>query len=368
MKSLLSGDRPFLVIVLILALGGLAVFSSASLGLLARQGGSIAHIAISQIIFGLGAGTVALALTRLTPLRAIKKAAPYFYGFTIFLTLLVFVPHLGVHTNGATRWINLGFTTIQPAEFLKFGVVLMIGWWISTHSRELKDYRKGLLPFMAIVGLPAVVLLMQPNTSTTALVLATSGIMYFAAGAPWRDFAILAGTAILAIALILFMRPYAMKRVMTFIHPSADSLGSGYQIQQSLIAIGSGQVTGRGFGQSVQKFNYLPEPNGDSVFAVYGEEFGFIGSLILILLFALFAARGIVIAGQSKDLFGGLVALGFSWLIAFQAFVNMSAMLGIVPLTGLPLPFVSQGGTALMMALAAAGLILNIAAHKTSRV
>jgi cell division protein FtsW len=365
--KVLSGDRVFLVITIILALGGLAVFSSAALGLLAREGGSISRIAISQIVFGLGAGAVALAAARLVPLPLIKKYAPYIYAATLLLTLAVFIPGLGVHTNGATRWISLGFTTIQPAESLKFGTVLMVGWWLSAHARGLKDWRKGILPFLAIVGVPAAALLMQPNTSTTMLVLVTSGIMYFAAGAPWRDFLILFLCGVAAIALVLVVRPYAMARVMTFIHPSADSLGSGYQIQQSLIAIGSGQLSGRGFGQSVQKFNYLPEPQGDSVFAVFGEEFGFIGSLILVVLFGMFAARGVVIAGQSKDLFGGLVALGFAWLIAFQAFVNMSAMLGIIPLTGLPLPFVSQGGTALMMALAAAGLILNIAARKSAR-
>lgn len=365
--KILSGDRAFLIITIILGLGGLAIFSSASLGLLARSGGSISRIALSQIVFGLGAGAVALAVARLTPLAFIRKYAPYIYGLTLFLTLIVFIPGLGVHTLGATRWINLGFTTVQPAEFLKFGVILMMAWWLSKYPRELKDPRKGILPFMLIVGVPAVALLLQPNTSTTMLVLVTSGVMYFAAGAPWRDFAILAVCVVLALGVVLVARPYTMKRIMTFIHPSANSLSDGYQIQQSLIAIGSGQFTGRGFGQSVQKFNYLPEPQGDSVFAVFGEEFGFIGSLVLVLLFGAFAARGIVIAGESRDMFGGLVALGCAWLIAFAAFVNMSAMLGILPLTGLPLPFVSQGGTALMMALAAAGLILNIAAHKSAR-
>lgn len=365
--KILSGDRPFLFITTILAVGGLAIFSSALLGLLARENADVAKIALSQIVFGLGAGAVALTAARLTPLSVIKKFTPWIYGMTLFLTALVFIPGLGVHANGASRWLNLGFTTIQPAEFLKFGAVLMIGWWLSDNARELKNFKKGLIPFLAIVGIPTLVLLLQPNTSTTALVLTTAGIMYFAVGAPLRDFAIIGLCVVMAAGLVLVVRPYAMARVVTFLHPTSDALGSGYQIQQSLIAIGSGQLTGRGFGQSVQKFNYLPEPQGDSVFAVYSEEFGFIGSFVMVILFALFAARGIVIAGESKDMFGGLVTLGFSWLIAFQAFVNMSAMLGIVPLTGLPLPFVSQGGTALMMVLASAGLILNVAAHKTKK-
>lgn len=365
--KIFTGDRMFLVITAILALGGIAIFSSAALGLLAREGAGVSKIALNQVVFGLGAGIAAFAIARTIPLTLIKKWAPYLYGASVLLTLLVFAPGIGVHANGATRWLNLGFTTVQPAEFLKFGVVLMIAWLLSRNAKHLKDWRRGILPFLIIVGAPAAILLAQPNTSTMMLVLATSGIMYFAAGAPWRDFGIILVLALIAGAAVLHFRPYAMARVETFLNPSGDSLGSGYQIQQSLIAIGSGGFAGRGFGQSVQKFNYLPEPEGDSVFAVFGEEFGFSGTLILVLLFAMFAARGIVIAGESRDLFGGLVALGFSWLIAFQAFVNMSAMLGIIPLTGLPLPFVSQGGTALMMALAAAGLILNIAAHRTAR-
>ena len=360
-----TGDRAFLVITAVLALGGIAIFSSALLGLLARPNASVASAALSQVVFGLGAGIGAFAIARTIPLALVKRWAPWLYGASLLLTALVFVPGIGKHVNGATRWLDLGITTVQPAEFLKFGAVIMVAWLLSKYSKKLKDWRYGLAPFLGIVGAPAVILLAQPNTSTTALVLATAGIMYFAAGAPMRDFAVIALIAIVTLAALLHFRPYAMKRVETFIHPSAaDALGGGYQIQQSLIAIGSGGISGRGFGQSVQKFNYLPEPDGDSVFAVFGEEFGFIGSVILVALFALFAARGIVIAGESRDLFGGLTALGFSWLIAFQAFVNMSAMLGIVPLTGLPLPFVSHGGTALMMVLAAAGLILNIAAHR----
>jgi cell division protein FtsW len=363
MRSL-SGDKTFLVIVAILALGGLAIFSSASLGLLARTSGTISHEVLTQAIFGLGGGAIAFLIARRTPLALIKQAAPYIFGITLFLTLLVFIPGVGSHVNGATRWIDLRFTTIQPAEFLKVGVVLMMAWYLAKYAKHLRDIRKGLLPFLAIIGVPALVLLVQPNTSTTMLIVVTGAIMYFAAGAPLRDFGILALLVVVVGAGILLVRPYTLQRVMTFIHPSENSLDSSYQIQQSLIAVGSGGFAGRGFGESVQKFNYLPEPDGDSVFAVFAEECGFVGAVILVVLFAALAARGIVIAGESRDLFGGLVALGLAWLIAFQAFVNMSAMLGVIPLTGLPLPFVSQGGTALLVVLACAGLILNVAAHR----
>jgi len=215
-----------------------------------------------------------------------------------------------------------------------------------------------------MLTVPAILLLAQPNTSTTLLIIATGMAMYFAAGAPWRDFGILILIAAIGLGSIIYVRPYAIQRIETFFNPSANSLGSGYQIQQSLIAIGSGGIFGRGFGQSVEKFNYLPEPDGDSVFAVFAEETGFIGTMLLLALFVALAARGIVIAGNSNDLFGGLIALGFSLIIIIQAFINICAMLGIIPLTGMPLPFISHGGTALMAALLMCGFILNVAAHR----
>jgi cell division protein FtsW (lipid II flippase) len=158
-----------------------------------------------------------------------------------------------------------------------------------------------------------------------------------------------------------------MNRVQTFLDPSENALTTGYQIQQSLIAIGSGGLVGRGYGQSVQKFNYLPEPVGDSVFAVFGEEFGFLGTVLLVLLFTAFAARGLMIAADAANTFGALAAAGLTLMITLSAFMNIGAMLGILPLTGLPLPFISHGGTALLSVLASVGIILNVAAHRTKK-
>lgn len=362
----ISGDRIFLTLVALIALAGLAIFSSATLGLLARQDSSISRDILLQAGLGLGLGFLALLAARAIPLALLKRWAPYLFGLSLLFTALVFIPGVGLHANGATRWINIGFTTIQPAEFLKIGVVLFLAWWLAPRARQLKDYQKGLLPFVGIIAIPSALLLAQPNTSTTMLILMTCGIMYFAAGAPWRDFGILLGLAIVAFGIVVLMRPYVLARVETFMHPGANSLSSGYQIQQSLIAIGSGGLMGRGFGQSVEKFNYLPEPDGDSVFAVFAEETGFIGAALLLALFVALAARGIVIAGDSRELFGGLIALGLSFLIITQAFINICAMLGIIPLTGLPLPFVSHGGTALMAVLLMCGLILNVSAQRKS--
>ena len=359
-----AGDRMFFMLVLGIVLAGLAIFSSAALGLLARESSSVSKDILLQAGLGFGLGLVVLFAARAIPLRWLKCSAPYVFVATLLFTAMVFVPGIGFHAGGATRWINLHFTTVQPSEFLKIGFVLVLAWWLAPRARQLANPKKGLLPFIALLAVPSVILLAQPNTSTTLLILLTGTVMYFVAGAPWRDFGILILTAILVIGMVVWIRPYALARVKTFLDPSANSLSSGYQIQQSLIAIGSGGLTGRGFGQSVEKFNYLPEPDGDSVFAVFAEETGFVGAMILLMLFVALSARGIVIAGNSRDLFGGLVALGFSFIIILQAFSNMCAMLGIIPLTGLPLPFISHGGTALMSALLMCGCILNVAAYR----
>lgn len=361
--KLFSGDRVFVLLVMGLALLGLATFSSAALGLLARETSSVSRDILLQAGLGFGLGLIVFMLARSVPFASLKRYAPHIFIGTLILTALVFVPGIGFHSGGATRWINLRFTTLQPAEFLKIGFVLALAWWLAPRARQLKDPRKGLLPFLAFLAVPAAILLAQPNTSTTMLLVVTGMVMYFAAGAPWRDFALLVLSAALVLGIVIMVRPYVLERVKTFIDPSANSLSSGYQIQQALIAVGSGGLLGRGFGQSVEKFNYLPEPDGDSIFAVFAEETGFLGAVLLLTLFVALAARGIVIAGNSTDLFGGLVATGFSFLIIFQAFINISAMLGIIPLTGLPLPFVSHGGTALAATFLMCGLILNVAAR-----
>ncbi|MDB5189641.1 MAG: Cell division protein FtsW [Parcubacteria group bacterium] len=366
MKSL-TGDRLFALIVTILVVGGAAMFLSAALGLLARQNADLGHLAVTQLVLGLIPGVIALVVIRFLPPSLLLKSVLPYYVFSLLLTASVFIPGLGHHTNGATRWIDLGPVTIQPAEFLKIAVVLMFAAYLAKMKGKLSEFKYGLGGFIVIVGIPALLLLLQPNTSTVLVIGVTTAAMYFIAGAPWRDFAILAVAALLGLTGLVFMRPYLMQRVMTFVHPSHDSLASGYQIQQSLIAIGSGGLLGRGFGQSVQKFNYLPEPVGDSIFAVYSEEFGFLGAVLLVLLFTAFAARGFMIAVEANNAFGTFAVTGLTMVITVSAFLNIGAMLSIFPLTGLPLPFISHGGTALLAALASVGIILNIAAHRAKK-
>jgi cell division protein FtsW len=363
----ISGDRVFALIVAILVIGGAGIFLSAALGLLARESVSLSHIAVTQLLLGLVPGLIALVIVRFLPPTALMRGVVPFYVFSVLLTAAVFIPGLGHHAGGATRWIDLGPVTVQPAEFLKIGVVLMFALHLARMKDKIRDWRHGLLPYGLIVGIPAAILLAQPNTSTVLILGATTGALYFLAHAPWRDFGIIAIVALVGLSLLVLARPYLMERVQTFFDPSADSLGQGYQIQQSLIAVGSGGILGRGFGQSVQKFNYLPEPVGDSVFAVYGEEFGFVGAVLLVLLFTAFAARGFAIAAGAKDAFGSYAATGLTLLITLSAFMNIGAMLGVMPLTGLPLPFVSHGGTALLCTLISVGVILNVAANRPKR-
>src|SRR3989338_7190271 len=221
-----SGDKVFFMLVLGIVLAGLAIFSSAALGLLARESNSVSQDILIQAGLGLGLGFISLIIARAVPLSLIKRLSPYIYGATILFTALVFVPGIGFHSGGATRWINLGFTTVQPAEFLKIGFVLALAWWLAPRARQLTNPKKGLIPFVVMLALPSALLLAQPNTSTMLLILATGAVMYFAAGAPWRDFGILALGAIIVLGIIMYQRDYLFQRVKTFIDPSVNSLSS----------------------------------------------------------------------------------------------------------------------------------------------
>lgn len=359
-------DRTLLTIVILLITGGFFIFISASLGLLARDGASLSSVALSQIVFGLVGGSIAMFICSQIHYRNWRKFAFYIFLFTCILTLAVFIPGLGYSHGGAQRWLLIGGFSLQPAEILKIGFIIYTATWLSGVQKQLGDFKTGLLPFMGLVGIVGAILLLQPDTDTFLLIAASGLAMFITAGGRWRDVAIMCGLAILLLLCLALLRPYIMDRFTTFIHPEADPLGSGYQIQQSLIAVSSGGVFGRGFGQSIQKFEYLPEPIGDSVFAVFSEEFGFVGATLLIVLFSSFTFRGYRIATHATDMFGMLLVVGFMTLIAIQAFLNIAAMLSVAPLMGLPLPFISHGGTALLVTLAAVGIVLNVSKYQKS--
>ena len=366
MSARTTFDKTLFVMVVLLVTIGFFIFTSASLGLLARDGASFSSVAFGQFFFGIVGGSVAMFITSSIHYRHWRKYAFYIFLVSIGLTLLVFVPGLGFSHAGATRWLDLGPFTVQPAEFLKIGFVIYLATWLSGMYRHADSFVRGTLPFAGIVAVVGVIMLLQPDTDTFAIMALAALAMFITAGARWRDVFLIVLAGLVMVTALAFSRPYVMDRLTTFLHPESDPLGSGYQIQQSLIAVGSGGVTGRGFGQSIQKFEYLPEPIGDSIFAVYAEEFGFIGSIVLIVLLSIFTFRGYKIATQAKDLFGMLLVVGFMTIIVTQAFLNIAAMVGLAPLSGLPLPFISHGGTALLATLAAVGIVLNVSKFRKS--
>lgn len=355
-----KSDRILLIIISLILVFGLVIFFSASLGLLARDGARFGSVVSSQLGLGFFVGGIFAIIVSNISYKKWGKYSFWIFLFALILTLCVFIPGIGFSHGGARRWIAIGNQTLQPAEFLKIAYIIYLSAWIANVKKKVITIKYGLLPFLIISGSAAAVLLAQPDTGTTMLMLGTGAVVYFMSGANLKHIFVVGFIGIITIAGLLFTRPYLLQRVTTYINPAADSLGSGYQIQQSLIAIGSGGITGRGFGQSLQKFNYLPEPIGDSIFAVAAEEFGFIGSFVLIFLFSALLFRGCQLSMRGKDTFGGLLMLGLVILITAQSFFNMAAMLGILPLSGLPLIFVSHGGTAMFFALFSVGIILNI--------
>lgn len=361
-------DKILLALVIILVVGGFLIFSSASLGLLSRSGASFSSVAFNQFLFGIAGGGMAMFLMSNLFYRNLRQYAFYIFIFSVLITLAVFIPGIGATHGGATRWINIFGFSLQPAEILKIGFVIYVATWLSGMNQHINSFVSGTLPFIGIVAVVGVVMLLQPDTDTFMIMAAAGLAMFITAGGRWRDVGVMVMSAIILLAIVAMMRPYIMDRLTTFMNPENDPQGAGYQIQQSLIAVGSGGFSGRGFGQSIQKFEYLPEPIGDSIFAVYSEEFGFVGSVLLIVLFLSFTFRGFKIAAVAPDMFGMLLVVGFMTIIVLQAFLNIGAMLGVAPLSGLPLPFISHGGTALLATLTMVGIVLNVSKYRKSTV
>jgi cell division protein FtsW len=357
-------DKIFAFVVFLLAFCGLVIFISASLSLLSRSGANFYGIAFNHIVFGLCGGLVGVLIFSNIPLEYFKKYALHFFLFSIVLTLMVFVPGIGIKSNGSHRWINILGQTFQPSEVLKLATIIYMASIFGNLKDKIKDWKYGLVYFLGILGIVSVIFALQPDTATIVVLCMPLLAMFFTAGGKIRHIAIIGLFGLLIFAGLIFTKPYLKARVMTFINPAENSLGSGYQIQQSLIAIGSGGFSGRGFGQSLQKFNFLPEAISDSIFAVFSEEFGFVGSVSIILLFVVFAVRGLKIASRVPDSFGRLTVVGIVILLTTQAFVNIAAMIGIIPLTGEPLPFISQGGTALLFEFIAVGIVFNISRYQ----
>ncbi len=363
-KSKLKVDRVFLILIIISVVVGILIFLSAALGILPNNELKFFSIIKSQVFYVFIFGFLALFIGSKIDYKYYKKYSIILFILALLFTLTVFIPGLGFDYNGAHRWIDIFGLSFQPSETLKFTSVVLIAAYASKYSKQFNKIKIGLLPFLAFVILVGVILLLQPDFGTFLVVLTPAFAVYFIGGAKMRDVLILIITGVLAFIILIQARPYMKERVLTFIEPNRESLGAGYHLNQSLIAIGSGGMFGRGVGQSIQKFNYLPEQISDSIFAVYAEELGFIGSVLFLTLFLIIIMRGIFISRRVNDSFGKLLTIGIISTFFFQMALNIGSAVGLTPLTGVPLPLISKGGTSLIFLMFELGVLLNISKYK----
>ena len=358
-------DQIFLLFFAAMFIFGFFILASASLGISSEKYGEAYYFLLHQMLYGLLPGAILFYFALITPYKYLRNLALPILLVGIFLMFLVFVPGIGFYNGGAKRWLSFGVISFQPSELMKFAYIVYLAAWLETRGKELRSFKFGFLPFIIMSVFIASFLVFQPDIGTLGVLMISVFALFFYSGGPIRQLAIFAGIGLAAFIGLILIEPYRLERVSTFWNSSADPAGAGYQINQALIAVGSGGLWGRGFGLSRQKFSYLPEPVGDSIFAILSEELGFIGAIILLMLFLFFFIRGIKITEKAPDAFGRLLGAGLLFLIIFQALINIAAIIGLIPLTGIPLPFVSYGGSAIMMTLMEVGIILNISKTKS---
>ncbi|MEI8339372.1 MAG: putative peptidoglycan glycosyltransferase FtsW [bacterium] len=358
--SWLKIDKTFLFLSIILVVFGFVVFLSSSMSLATRDNINLYKVIGGQLVLGILAGSfLAIIVAGLKNLDWMRKYAWWIFGFALLATAAVFSP-IGFGYNGAHRWLNFGFVNFQPIELLKLGTLIILAKLFADYNEFLTQKWFGLAWLAAILAPITILLFLQPDMDGLASIYLITFALYFLAGAPWKRIGLIFLAGAVGFCLLAFYKPYIMDRLTSFMHPEKDPLGIGYQLNQSLIAIGSGQLTGKGIGQSIQKFKNLPESISDSIFPIAAEELGLIGSTLIIVLFLLLAFRGFFIAGKTGDMFSGLLVSGIVIMIMFQSFINIGSMTGVMPLSGLPLIFFSKGGSSLLFSILSLGIILNI--------
>lgn len=363
-KSLAKPDYFILILVGLIVVFGLAMLSSASSVLSFKRFDSTYHLFFRQLLRGFLPGLILFFILAKLNYQRWEKYSIAFFIISVILLLAVFIPGIGADFGRAQSWISIGGIPFQPSEVIKlFLIFSLAGWFAYRGPDKTKDFWNGLVPFVVILSLISIPILLQPDLGTLMVVVMIALSIYFTAGARLSHLfgLILAGLG--SIGILIAIAPYRAARLTTFLNPEIDPSGIGYHINQAFLAIGSGGLFGLGFGQSRQKFAYLPEVMGDSIFAIIAEELGFILTVGLIIAFLALAWRGLRLAQRVEDDYARLVVIGIiSWFV-IQAFFNIAAMLGLMPLTGIPLPFISYGGTALATSLAAAGVLINISRH-----
>lgn len=354
-------DYVFIITFLIILIFGLIMLSSVSTAVAYEKFKDSYYYLKHQLIFGIIPGLIVLYVFSKLDYRRLRKLASPLLVVTIVLLIAVFLPVIGYDLKGAHRWINIGGILFQPSEIAKLTFLIYLATWFeSKGERKLKDVEGGLMPFIIALGLIMVLIILQPDVGTTLIIMGVALVVYFAGGGQIKHLIMLLVGAAGILWILIKIAPYRAARFTVFLHPELDPQGIGYHINQSLLAIGSGGLFGLGLGHSRQKHLYLPEVIGDSIFAVMAEELGFFIMVGLIILYLVLAMRGFKIAREAPDKFGRLLAVGITAWICFQGFVNISAMVGLMPLTGLTLPFISYGSSSLVVFMAAVGIMINI--------
>ena len=355
----------FLTVLMLLSVGLVMVFSSSEYVTMVRYNDSF-YFFKRQLLWALIGLTAMFGMMNFDYFRLKRWIGPIVAGGFLLL-IAVLIPGIGEVVNGARRWIDLGFMSYSPAELVKLCMIMFVAFGLSKKKENIQSFKEGLLPYLVFMLLAAGLILLQPDLGTAIVLCGTIFIMFFAAGARIFHLGSLAGLGVLGVAVAIYFEPYRMSRFLAFMDPEKDPQGTGYHIIQSLYALGSGGLFGMGLGQSKQKFLYLPESHTDFIFAILGEELGFIGASLVVLLFIMLVWRGLKVAVTSPDPFASLLAAGITSGIALQAIINMGVVTGSMPVTGVPLPFISSGGTSLLFTLMGVGIILNISKYTTPR-
>jgi cell division protein FtsW len=366
-----SPDLVLLAAVAAILVLGVLILSSASAQFSQSKYDDSYYLISHQLLMGILPGLVLGAAAYKIPLNFLRKSALYLLLGSIVLLTLIFIPGIGFSAGGAQRWIHIGFATLQPSEVLKPVFIIYLASWLASRFGDKNPLKKvtkqgfagTLLAFLMVVGLIGILLIKQPDLSTFGIVVVSAFAMYFLAGTPLRHTVFMGALGLALLAALVLFEPYRLERLTSWLSPESDPLGKSFQSSQALIIVGSGGIFGQGLGSSSSKYTVLPELIGDSVFAPYAHEIGFTGCLLLVALFGIFAWRGFLIARASKEKFEYLIVCGIVVWICLQSMINISSTAGLIPLSGVPLPFVSYGGTAIAMELAAVGLVLNISRY-----
>jgi len=347
-----------IIVTVLICLGIVMIFSSS--GVYASKELGASSYFLKRHLFYLSVGLVVMLATMAFDYRVLAKYAKPILLFAILLLVLVLIPGIGREVYGARRWFHfLGFS-FQPSEFAKLAILIYMADFLARKQDKIKSFVYGFLPAMIALGVTCLLILKQPDLGTTLLIGSVSLIMFFIAGIQLFYLALIGFLSLPAAYFLIFRVPYRLRRIQSFLDPWSDSQGAGFQLVQSQIALGSGGIFGIGLGKSLQKLFYLPAAHTDFILSIIGEELGLIGTLSVIVLFALFVLQGARIAKRTENSFGYFLAIGIVAMIGLQAIVNIGVSIGAFPTKGLPLPFISYGGSALIAQLVSVGLLLNI--------